>query len=405
MLNFEKIFKDSDISLYEKGDVNFDDCGDGSVLMCATNTTAADFDEYSKTFEKTGYVNVSSRMIGDNRFNVFTKGSRYAYAYYAANINTAKIVTGPVEVLGDEDCGAFEEKYEPKLAMVGQTEYMNCGQGYIFLLPDGRILVQDGGGRYNDKKDFIYEAIKNIAPNPENMVIAAWFHSHPHSDHQDAYEEFIENHGSDKNVTVERVIVNYAPADMYTYKRRDGQYEDNKALVERIHEKTAKYIPNAKFIKPHTGQIFKFGSVDVEILFTVEDYLPVEQFDYVNSTSLVIRIICCGQSVLLLADTTHVSGRIMENIFGDYLRSDMVQLAHHGMWASNVSLYERVKARVVLWPNIDKVAKTWLEDKAIVASLENATDLYISGTGVKIIDFPYEFTNNKEQIIEAVKQL
>ena len=286
-----------------------------------------------------------------------------------------------------------------------QISDMNCGQGYIYRMPHGRFLVHDGGCRYDVRPDFMYEILKELAIDKSDIVVAAWFISHPHGDHQDAFEEFIEKHGSDSAVKVERVILNYAEASMYTYMRKDNQFEDCKGLVYSIYEKCAKYIPDTQVIKAHTGQIFNFGDCTVEVLYTVEDVLPVDCFDYVNGTSLVIRVTVLGQSAMLLADTTHTSGRILENMFGDFLKSDMVQFAHHGMWASYPSLYEYVGAKIILWPNIETVAKTWIDDKPIATAMNIADDVYISGTDKVVLALPHVIENNKEAVIEKLNSL
>lgn len=405
MEKLERYLCENNIPTYSKGEVSLVDVGDECVMIYAKDTALEDFREYCGELVKAGFELYGKREIEGNEFDAYVKEGVFAYAYYSKYNNTVRVVVGDKALFGYEDCGSYEEKYTPKLLMIGQTDYMNCGQGYIFLLPDGRMLVQDGGDRYKDKPDYVYEAMREIAPDPDNMVVAAWFHSHAHGDHQFGYEEFIENHGSE--VKVEKVVVNYPPASTATYTRRDGIFEDAGKLVDTIHEKTAKYIPDAQFVKPHTGQIFNFGSVSVDILFTVEDYLPIQPFDYINSTSLVIRINCAGQSILLLADTTHSSGRILENLFGDYLKSDMVQLAHHGMWASNMSLYDRAKASTVLFPNtkggIYNGGSSWYNDKVVVGTLAYASDLYVSGTVNSVIDIPHAPANNKEEVLAWLK--
>jgi hypothetical protein len=194
---------------------------------------------------------------------------------------------------------------------------------------------------------------------------------------------------------------------MYTYKRKDGQSEDCMPLAERLPQNVATYAPDAQLIKAHNGQIMRFGSATVEILFSVEDFLPTECFDYVNGTSLVIRIECAGQSILLLADTTHTSGRIIENVYGDYLKSDMVQLAHHGMWASYLSLYQCAKADVVLWPNTKEGIKNgnspWYNDKVVLGALEMAEDLYVSDVDNTTLTIPHTLTHNKDRVLEYLK--
>ena len=398
--------KDFKIPSYNGTSLDVIDCGNGCSMICAKETDRQQFDLYCASLADIGFEQKSVKIIKGNEFRTFVKDQIFAYAYYVEYYTTARVIFGDVSLLADEDCGSYEEKYTPSLTCVGQSASTNCGQGYIFLLPDGRFLVQDSGAIYADKKDYMYEAIRSLAPDPKNIVIAAWFHSHPHGDHQWGFEEFIENHGSE--VKVERVVYNYAPAAMYSYKRKDGTVEDNARLVDDIASKSNKYIPDARLIKAHNGQTMKFGSVEVEILFSVEDCLPTECFDYVNSTSLVIRINACGQSILLLADTTHFSGRIIENMYGDHLKSDMVQLAHHGMWASYLSLYKCADASVVLWPNtprgIQNGNSPWYNDSVVVGALEMAEDLYVSGTETVTIEIPHAPAHNKAEALAALKK-
>ena len=290
--------------------------------------------------------------------------------------------------------------------MIEQPDNEAVGQGYIFLLPDGRLLVQDGGCKSKDNTDYIYEAMRAVAPDPDNIVIAAWFISHPHEDHQFGYEEFLSNH-TEEDITLEKIVFNYAAASLYTYKRHDGTQERSAEYVERIYTMTAEKFPKTQIIRAHTGQVMSFGSVDVEVLFTVEDLMPTDAFDFVNSTSMVIRIFCEEQSILLLADTTHKSGRIIEDMYGEYLESTMVQLAHHGMAPSNVTLYEKIKAEVLIWPSIYSYAKEnyAIYNEPISAALSYATDVYIAefeDGAILTLKLPYVASNNKDSVISKL---
>ena len=390
---------------YSKGNTQKIDCGNGTEMIFSSETSLNEFYDYCTYVESNGFVKSFEKDVKENIFMAFRGDKEYIYTYYTKYSGCVRSIHGPIETFLDENCGDLEEICTPLLCMIGQPEFMNCGQGYAYRLHDGRFILHDGGCKYDVRPDFIYEILKEIAVDKNNIVIAAWFISHPHGDHQDAFEEFIEKHGSDETVTVERVIFNFANAPMYTYMRKDNQFEDCGGLVDRIYEKCEKYIPDALVIKAHTGQMFRFGQSTVEVLYTVEDVLPVDCFDYVNGTSLVIRVTVCGQSAMLLADTTHTSGRILEKMFDNYLAADMVQFAHHGMWASYASLYELVSAKIVLWPNIESVAKNWLNDAPIVAALNIADDLYISGTDKVILELPHVIENNKEKVIEKLKNL
>lgn len=379
-----------------------------TYMIYAKKATAEQVEGYSQKLVENGFSPVGEvRRVGDNSFKTLANDEKYVYIYHRANDNSLRIVLGPKRMLASADCGAgLEEKYEPSLTMIEQPDGTTVGQGYIFLLPDGRLLVQDGGCNSKDNTDYIYEAMKAVAPDPDNIVVAAWFVSHPHEDHQFGYEEFLSNH-SKEDITLERLVFNYGPSSLYTYKRNDGVQEGSAQFVERIYTLTAEKFPKAQIVKAHTGQVMSFGSVDIEILFTVEDLMPTAEFDFVNSTSMVIRIFCEDQSILLLADTTHKSGRIIEDMYGDHLKSTMVQLAHHGMAPSNATLYDKIQAEVLIWPSTYVYAtenyKTY--QSTIDKALLYAKDVYMADFEdgyLLTLKLPYTAANNKDAFLALI---
>ena len=393
-----------DVPAYSKGKRKKDTSGENTNLTYASATTLAEFNDYCDTVAAEGFTKVYARDTDDLSCMAFTCEDVYVYAYYAKRTKIARILVGPKGDLSVDDFSSGKkESVTPSLTLIGQSATMDCGQGYIFVLPDGRLIVQDGGYRTDDKVDYVYNAIKEVAPDKNNIVIAAWFVSHPHCDHTYGMEEFLDLHKGDKTITVERVIYNFVEAERYEYKRTDGGYEDGKIVAESLFKKINESIPNAKLIKAHTGQVFKFGSANIEIMYTVEDYLPSKKFDYVNTTSTVIRVNIAGQSVMLLADTTHSTCKIIEATYAESLKSDMVQLAHHGLYAGSSSLYQYINAKVLLWPNTEKLAKEWVDDAAVVAALAPAKDVYISGSVNTTLTLPYTIVNNKDSVITALK--
>lgn len=388
----------NELPTYTGGAYEIIDCDDDSYMLYAKNATKDDFYNYHNEAICNGFLPYVSREVDGNFFETLITDTKYIYMYYRAYDKSVRAIIGPIEMLGEEDCGDYGEKYDASLTLVGQVETIDCGQGYIFVLPDGRLIVQDGGSRYGAKPDYMYKAIKEVAPDPDNIIIAAWFISHPHSDHQRGFTEFAANHAKDPEITVERIVANYINRDMYQYVRDDGTKESNGGLVDELRRIVKEDFPEAQFVKAHTGQVYNFGTSSVEVLYTVEDYLPAEKFNYVNSASLVIRVTVDNTSVMLLADTTHVSGKIMEDMFGTHLKSDMVQLAHHGMAPSNASLYKHIQADVLLWPNNygDAGVRYGQYASVINVALGYAEDLYVSGSSLTTLKLPYVIKNNKQ---------
>ena len=384
------------------------DCDNDTVMIYNTFITLEDFRAYCLELEQAGFETVAQRSECGNEFRAMTRGGRYVYTYFSRYLSASRIITGPVEMLGLEDCSdGLEEKYSPKLVTLGQTLRINCGQGYVFLLPDGRFIIQDGGCRFEDGRDFVYDAMKSVAPDPENMVIAAWVISHAHEDHQEAFEDFARDHGDD--VVIQKVIFNYLASRAHIMVREDGSRDNCEEFVHTMYEICSEYLPDTQVVKAHTGQVFKFGSVEMEVLYTVEDFFPAFGLDYTNASSVVVRITIAGQTFMLLADTTHNSGKILERVWKEHLKSDVMQIAHHGMWPSNPSLYLKcLQSDIMLWPTHPRDAKKSLGQdfaKEIYAALEYAKDVYIAGDTNTVYELPMTIQNNKSEVIERLKSI
>ena len=77
--------------------------------------------------------------------------------------------------------------------------------------------------------------------------------------------------------------------------------------------------------------------------------------------------------MLALADTTHVSGDVLKNTYGSYLKSEAVQLAHHGTYPGYSTLYNAIQAKLLIWPsNLSNAQVRINEDTAVVTAVSHA---------------------------------
>ena len=106
--------------------------------------------------------------------------------------------------------------------------------------------------------------------------------------------------------------------------------------------------------------------------------------------------------MLALADTTHVSGDIMRNMFGSYLESEMVQLAHHGTYPGYASLYETIKGKVLIWPSNLTNAGKMITDNAVATAVKHASDVYVVNSGDVTLTLPYTVVNNKQEFLNSI---
>lgn len=103
---------------------------------------------------------------------------------------------------------------------------------------------------------------------------------------------------------------------------------------------------------PHTGMVFRFCNLTLEILFTPDERLidgKPENFDF-NSSGTVYRLSGDGDSMLFLGDVLNDVTSRLQTIWGDHLRTNMVQVAHHGVGNSPLAFYESLGAKVLFYP-------------------------------------------------------
>lgn len=327
------------------------DAGDENLLLLFERVTPDSYTAYCRALEEAGYTLYTQNDIADNHFATYITDDYVVNAgYYGCN-KESRIIIEPRTVLpGLPEENQYTGTVDPSFAMLGLgtgAEYQN-GQSFIWQLADGSYIIVDGGfNRDLDGKN-LYQYMYDHAPDPQNITVAAWIITHAHGDHHGAYFNFADNHS--REVTVERVIGNF-PSDQT---RRDGGLIDDGALGASVME-TAKVNFQTDFIKTHVGYKFYLRNAEIEFLYTLESYMP-RKLDYFNTTSLVFTVTIGGQRFLITGDASEHACTIISKMYGSYLKSDYVQIAHHGYTAgANVTtglqkLYTLSEAPVVIWP-------------------------------------------------------
>jgi beta-lactamase superfamily II metal-dependent hydrolase len=135
--------------------------------------------------------------------------------------------------------------------------------------------------------------------------------------------------------------------------------------------------PDARFLKPHTGQSFTLGDVKIDVMFTHEDMVKADtgtlHLRDVNNTSTVMKLTVHGKTFLLLGDLgTSVKNpyrpivedmRLEARFLGMYsakhgsypaLESDAVQVSHHAFhYYRQSEFYCAIRARYAMLPMAD----------------------------------------------------
>lgn len=410
-MNMKKEYRIAEGTLptYVGGKQSVMDAADGIDLLLVQETNKAEYECFCNALKADGYSVYVTRILNGNIYTTFTKGDDFVHTHFAPSNNTVKVTMGDVSDLPTrKEDAVIKSVCQPKLTFVAQRAdkpehepHTDIGLSVIFTLSDGRLVVLDGG-MPNEKNHLgLLESMRNASPDKDNIVIAGWYLSHAHIDHHGAAWQFILQH-LDK-VKIEAFVLNYAADCHYENLTEDSwKKADDAQLFRGALEKIS---PDTKVIKAHSGQVYYYGEEAVEIVYSVEDYYP-EPLNYNNSSSLVLRLHAKGNSVMLLADTTHTSGARMMELHRDSLKSDMVQIAHHGMWASYSQLYRYINAPVLLWPSNLTNARKWFKDSVVQTAVGIAKDVYLSGnTEDTVITFPYEIKHNKAEFLTQFKDI
>ena len=385
---------------YEE-DATVIDSGLNTELLIANWVSANAFEDYCADIEAAGFKKDFEREEGDNHFAAFLAENHYVYVYRTGYNEQMRRVIAPIEQYARPDYTEPErDEYDmPYIASIPQP---SSGEGYILHLPDGRFIIFDGGYKDDDR---VYKTLREL--ESKEIVIAAWFISHPHGDHYPAFIDFIKKHNHDKTITIQSVMHNFTHYDRYYIDGSAGKDTSGDSIKE-IYAAIETYVPDVPLIKVHTGQVMTFGSATVEVIYTIEDLMP-KTIPNINDSSLVIRVTMADRSIMLLADTCYDSGPIMHKMWGSHLKSDIVQVAHHGMWPSVAEIYEDIKAEIVLFPDLKKNVKSWIKDsrwKAVMdVILKYARDIYISGDELEIIEFQPFPENNKDSVLQMLENL
>lgn len=315
-----------------------------------------DYAGYCKKLEACGFSRYASKTSNGNRFATYTDGENIVNVSCIRYRDVDRYVTADVSYVAIavdrlKNC-ALPPKSAPYRAVTTLLVTF-IGRGLIIRLPDGRFLNFDVYVANEKEVEFIYKTLCGQNVLGGKPVVAAWMFSHAHGDHVNAFIEILKKYGD--QVEIQRVINGFPAEATYTGKNYMEYTMDNESKWMTFRSNEIKRLmdekmPNGKFTVAHTGQIFEYPGVTVEILFTAENLYRQQMFDS-NMSSVVYRFHMHGGTLLALGDAVDTEAKIVRKIHGKELKSDVVIIAHHAHNGGDEELYHDVGAKVAIWPN------------------------------------------------------
>ncbi|GEM_PF-3556765 len=385
------------------------DC-DEAIYKKATREA---FDAYVKKLRDAGYKQYAANEMNGNAFaTLYTEKTTVNVGFYVGE-KKIRIIAEPYSeetLYGAEPEGGFKQVTTPLLTMLGlmyqgnDGSNVNTGACFVMRLSDGRFIVTDGGhNRSIDMKnicDLVIEQSKDYIKEGEKPVIAAWVITHPHTDHWGP----LKNHGNMLNtmgIKLECIIFNEMSQAEY-----DKAYVQEKWSVAVNGLDRVAAVLNCPIIVPHVGQVYHYGGVTMEILFTIESLGPAVPND-ANHISLIQKYTITdpvsGEKTVFMAngDATGAAFRQVALNFGDYLLCDIAQISHHGASTKGdnpgtIMAYKKMLPKTVLWTSGDGAYTAYAANDynaAMVSAAVNVNfkEVYVSSSSGKrtILTFPY----------------
>ncbi|MBE6629367.1 MAG: hypothetical protein E7624_00775 [Ruminococcaceae bacterium] len=387
------------------------DAADNSLQFVYTGSgvNATSYREYCDTLLDNGYTVLMENEIEDSLFTTFVNNEKKHSLYVAYNAFKHKDEFGAYDnyysktKTGDKDFYDFDACFRivsspveheyvtfPERKLLSKPTYTKVtdsavstmplynsavGLMHIVTLEDGSFVVFDSGTVNQNGTEHqqlwntlssMHEKIWGQAPSASKPVrIAAWVVTHAHGDHYIAFEkmlEWLKNTSKGNQLKIDYLLGNY-PSKAGAYHLGGVAYFDQ-GIIQNFQSDAASGF---KFIKVHTGQKYYLANLEIEVLTTWDDLNPRMSYTD-NDTNTVLRFALSNADApnaepvtqIWTGDANRWQSRWMCAMYGDYLKAEMVSVAHHGNLGCEIEFYDLVSPTAVWWPHNASAAWNYL---------------------------------------------
>lgn len=191
----------------------------------------------------------------------------------------------------------------------------------------GHLAVVDGG--WTSDADYVRRVVRSLGGH-----VDAWIITHPHRDHAGAFTEIYKNKGK---IQIDQV---YA-VDM----------ADPKTCMEKAPwDETEAYeawlgLDITGLSYAHAGDSFDVCGLSVQVFNAYDDYVYELSDDLLNDGSMMFRVAANEESMLFCADVGKSMSDYLLETYRDALKSDYIQMGHHGNGGLKSDFYKSVGAK------------------------------------------------------------
>lgn len=247
------------------------------------------------------------------------------------------------------------------------------GMCYIIQLSDGRFIIIDGGLSSANHKARLYAYLTEKSPTAK-PVIACWIITHLDGDHWNNMYSFLSTYRY--GVDLQRFAYTFPEEADFAIKSGDSQsvkdYK-NSALTSMENklaefENIRRWFPGLVLWDMKTLDEQKLDDVHMRVLMTANERVPQQIYSH-NQRSAVIKFTFTRGTEATVDDITFLmlgdnggggayssesdarNKWLVDHYDASVLKSDIMQVAHHGLKGGYLPLYQAVDPLICLWPS------------------------------------------------------
>lgn len=204
--------------------------------------------------------------------------------------------------------------------------------GYAIKTKNNKIIMIDGGMRGDSTQ------IKDYICNNGGEV-EAWYITHAHQDHHGALIETLKN----PQIKIKNIYASLYDLEFLKSNSPKNDYKEAKELYEALDS----YYDQEAIHDVSVNQENYIDNIKIKILAVKNKNFNK---NIGNNGSMVIKIYVNNKSILFLGDSGIEKGKWLLDNQKENLKSDIVQMAHHGQNGVSKDVYKQINPTVCLWP-------------------------------------------------------
>lgn len=248
------------------------------------------------------------------------------------------------------------------------TQYGNKdgNQLMFYTIEDmqGHLIVVDGG--WTTDADYVKSVLKSLGNH-----VDAWILTHPHQDHIGAFNEIWQNPGK---LTVDRVYAVDMALPELCMENAPWDETEQYTLFQQLTISQLTYV--------QTGDTFDIYGLTLEVLSAYNDQVDELSNDLLNDGSMLFRLKGNTQAMLFCSDVGKSMSDYLLETYGESLKSDYIQMGHHGNGGLKKDFYDMVEPEAALFD-----APDWLMHDTTGRYTNPQTTYWMASNGAKIISF------------------